>query len=100
MHASIVEFHEEAGVEYDKAFDWYLQRSPEVAIRFSDEVKRAIAEISVAPERWAAFSSQTRSFLLRRFPYRLIYRERPEGIVQVLAVAHTSRRPRYWERRL
>jgi hypothetical protein len=40
-----------------------------------------------------------RRFLLHRFPYLLIYREREDGVIQILAVAHTSRRPGYWKER-
>jgi len=32
------EFHEEAAAEYDAAFDWYLQQSPEAALKFDAEV--------------------------------------------------------------
>jgi len=29
-----VEFHDEASAEYDAAFEWYLERSPDAAIKF------------------------------------------------------------------
>ena len=32
------------------------------------------------------------------FPYAVIYTERP-GVVRVVAVAHTHRRPGYWQDR-
>jgi len=50
---SAVDLHDEASAEYDAAFDWYLERSPDAALRFDAEVERAIAEISKAPKRWA-----------------------------------------------
>ena len=34
-------FHEEAGIEYDAAFDWYVARSPDAAPKFDVEVERA-----------------------------------------------------------
>ena len=34
-----------------------------------------------------------------RFPYVIFYAEYPER-VHVLAVAHTSRRPGYWKKRI
>jgi plasmid stabilization system protein ParE len=95
-----VEFHLEASAEYDAAFDWYLERSPDAALEFDAEVDRALAQIVDAPRRWAAGPFSTRRFLLRRFPYILIYRERVIGDIQVVAVAHTSRRPGYWKKRL
>jgi toxin ParE1/3/4 len=94
-----IEFHKEAGEEYDNAFDWYLQRSPDVALGFNDAVNGALADIASAPRRWAAGSHSTRKYLLRRLPYVLIYRERA-GHIQIVALAHTSRRPGYWKKRL
>ena len=48
------ELHEEAAAEYDAAFDWYLQQSPEAALKFDAEVERALAHIIQAPQRWTA----------------------------------------------
>ncbi|MGA8501487.1 MAG: type II toxin-antitoxin system RelE/ParE family toxin [Candidatus Sulfotelmatobacter sp.] len=99
MRTDAAEFHHEATAEYDAAFDWYLERSPDAALRFDAEVDRALAQIITAPQRWAAGSHSTRRFLLRQFPFTLIYRERASTI-QIVAVAHTSRRPGYWKARL
>ncbi len=99
MPVNTVELHEEAAVEYDAAFEWYLQPSSDVANRFDAEVERALSEIARNPQRWALGSHNTRRFLLRGFPYLLIYREKSENRIQVIAVAHTSRNPGYWKRR-
>ena len=99
MRSDSVKFHAEAIVEYDAAFDWYLERSPDAALRFDDEVNRALTQIAQAPQRWAAGSHSTRRFLLRQFPFILIYRELTSGAIQIVAVAHTSRKPGYWKRR-
>lgn len=100
MRSASVDLHNEASAEYDAAFDWYLQRSPDAALKFDAEVERALTEIIHSPQRWAAGPNLTRRFLLRQFPFTLIYRERPSGIIQIVAVAHTSRRPGYWKQRL
>jgi plasmid stabilization system protein ParE len=100
MPTDAAEFHQEATTEYDAAFDWYLERSPDAALRFDAEVDRALAQIVEAPRRWAAGPHATRKFLLRQFPFTLIYRERALGEIQVVAVAHTSRKPGYWRQRL
>lgn len=99
MPTKAVELHEEAAADYDAAFDWYLERSPAAARAFDTEFERALGQISQAPERWAQGPYQTRRFLLRRFPYLVIYREQGADRVQVLAVAHTSRKPDYWKER-
>lgn len=95
-----VEFHDEAGSEYDAAFDWYFQRSPDAALKFDGEVDRAIEEILKAPRRWAIGPYRTRRFLLRRFPFILIYQERSSGNIQIIAVAHASRKPGFWKKRV
>ena len=99
MLTDLARFHEEASAEYDAAFEWYLERSPDAALKFDIEVDRALAQIVQFPQRWAAGSHSTRRFLLRQFPFLLIYRVQPTG-VQIVAVAHTSRRPGYWKPRL
>jgi plasmid stabilization system protein ParE len=33
-----VELHEEAAAEYDAAYDWYLARSPDAALKFDAEL--------------------------------------------------------------
>jgi len=70
-----VEFHDEASAEYDAAFDWYLECNSDAALKFDAEVNRALAQIAEAPKRWANGAHFTRRFLLRRFPFVLIYRE-------------------------
>ncbi len=100
MPTRVLELHEEAGAEYDAAFDWYLERNPDAALKFDSEVDRALAEIAQAPQRWASGPYHTHRFLLRKFPFVLIYRERTGGDIQIVAVAHTSRRPKYWKERI
>jgi len=57
---SAIRLHAEASAEYDAAFDWYLERSPDAALRFDSEVQRAMDEIAGAPQRWAQASFGTR----------------------------------------
>ena len=94
-----VEFHEEASFELETAFDWYLERSESAAAKFLADLNSAIANVAEAPHRWSLGSHGTQKFLLRGFPFAVIYRELPSTI-QVLAVAHGHRRPGYWRNRL
>jgi plasmid stabilization system protein ParE len=99
MASKQVEFHEAASLEFEAAFAWYFERSKRAAFRFALEVERAIATIADAPERFPAGISNTRRFLLQRFPFAVVYRELPY-VIQVLAVAHGRRRPGYWKMRV
>ena len=87
MASKKVEFHEEASLEYEVAFEWYFVRSEQAASRFAE-----------APQRWPGGIAGTRKLLLRRFPFAIFYRELP-SLIQVLAVAHGHRRPGYWKER-
>jgi len=99
MPTDFAAFHEEAAAEYDAAFDWYRQRSPDAALKFDAEVDRALAQIIQSPQRWATGSHSTRRFLLKQFPFIVLYRVQTAAI-QIMAIAHTSRRPGYWKQRL
>ena len=100
MAAHEIKFHDAAAIEYDAAFDWYLARSADAASRFDTEVERALRQIAESPQRWAAGISGTRRHLLRKFPFMLIYRELSQKTVQIVAVAHTSRKPGFWKQRI
>lgn len=85
--------------ESQRAWRWFLRRSPRTAARFQAEIDRAIAEIAAKPKHWARYLHGTRAYRLHKFRHLVVYVERPAEVI-VVAVAHTSRRPGYWRRRL
>ena len=93
-----VEFHPEAIEEARAARDWYAERDPAVAVRFLAELDRAVAIISDNPERWPIHHHGMHRYLLRRFPYSLVYRFE-QGCLRVIACQHARRRPGYWRGR-
>lgn len=99
MSAGQVEYSPEASREFEGALEWYLERSLQAAEAFLGEVDRAVAVIAAAPRVWPRFEAGTRRYVLQRFPYNIIYREVAAGI-EVVALAHHKRRPRYWHQRL
>jgi toxin ParE1/3/4 len=99
MSAKRVEYHQGAIADVKSAVAWYQKRSPKAALDFIEEMHRAAETIREAPERWPPGKNDTRRFLLWRFPFAIIYSER-ESVVTIWAVAHGSRRPEYWARRL
>lgn len=99
MQNEVVEFQLGAALEYDSAFEWYLERSEVAASRFIVEIELALAAIGENPQRWPLGCRGTRKFILPNFPFSLIYREVPPKI-QIVAVAHGKRRPDYWKDRL
>jgi len=94
-----VKFHPGARAEADASFDYYRERSIGAAEAFFAELTRGLDQIEVAAERWPEYLYGTRCYLLRRFPFVIVYRPTAEQI-EIVAVAHASRRPGYWASRL
>jgi len=93
-----VEVHPAAADEAEAAERWYRDRNETAAMRFRRELDRAVELIAERPEAAPPYVASTRRFLLRRFPFFLVYRVF-EQRVQVVAVAHARRRPHYWLQR-
>jgi plasmid stabilization system protein ParE len=93
-----VTFHPGASEDYAAAYSWYHDRGATLAANFETEVDRGVRLISQSPLRWPKFDNQRRRFIVRKFPYSIIYELHGEEVV-VLAVAHGKRRPRYWQER-
>ena len=91
--------HPEAVAEAQIAREWYEARSPAAGRSFMAELDRAIEQIAEAPRRWTEYRFGTRRYLMRRFPFVVIYRVSGSAI-EVLAVAHGRRRPGYWRERM
>jgi len=93
-----IEFHPEAELDLESARSWYRERSQIAARAFVTEVLRALKNIAVSPNAWPRTRANERRFVLKRFPYSIIYRTR-ENDVFVTAIAHQRRLPDYWHGR-
>ena len=95
-----VKFHPEARIDLKEGKAFYRQRSPLAAIAFAQEIDAALIRIAQFPVRYPAGEYGTREYVLPwRFPYTVVYLVRDDMIV-VVAVAHQSREPGYWRRRV
>ena len=93
-----LEYLDEAIEEAEAAARWYAERSSSAATGFADEIDTAIAAIEQNPEAWPPHVHATRHYLLRRYPFSVVYRVEATRIL-VVAVAHGNRRPGYWKSR-
>jgi plasmid stabilization system protein ParE len=100
MNGPTLEFHPEADAEAESAVDQCTETSVAAAEGFLDELDRAMEHIREAPDRWASYLHGTRRYLMKRFPFIVVYRERPETIIEIVAIAHGHRRPGYWRQRI
>ena len=87
-----------AETEIDEAVSWFQEQSQIESLKFLDELDRAVRLVLSYPRIAVEIEPGIRSFFLSRFPYALIYGIDEDTIV-VIAVAHQSRRPRYWAER-
>jgi plasmid stabilization system protein ParE len=93
-----VEFHQKAISELNAAVDYYEERSYGLGIAFLKEIQAGIEIIKEYPESWQKLSLSTRRFLIKQFPYGIIYMVHKE-VLYIIAVMHLNRKPGYWEKR-
>jgi plasmid stabilization system protein ParE len=93
-----VSFLPAAEADYQEALAWYQDRSLRAAAGFEAAVEVALRRIADAPEQWPLCDDRHRFYILRRYPYSVIYRV-DAGEVIVVAVAHGSRSESYWHGR-
>lgn len=87
-----------AEIDYTESLKWYAERSINAADDFDAEFDRALTRIAADPKQFPMCDQRHHFFLLRRFPFRIIYRIDASAIV-IIAVAHASRSPEYWSSR-
>lgn len=92
-------FHPGAAEEYARAVEYYAGIAPELGSHFHDEIERLIHEVRHQPGRFFHFSPPAQRALARKFPYSVVYLEKPDR-VWIVAVMHAKRRPGYWRERL
>jgi len=98
MKSLNVEIHPEAIAEARAAREWYQVRSADAADAFLAELDAGIESIRIAPDLYPSYLHGTRRYLMRQFPYLIVYRV-TSTTIQVVAVAHGRRRPGYWKAR-
>lgn len=93
-------FDPEALAEYEEAARYYAAQQPDLDLRFIACIEDAIRLICEAPERWRIFAGpEVRRALTRMFPYGVLYTIESDHVL-IVAVAHYSREPGYWQYRL
>jgi toxin ParE1/3/4 len=90
----------EAEADISDGAVWYDSREPGLGLELISEVHSAIARALKNPESFTRIrrNPTVRRVLIRRFPYRVIFIDRPDAIV-VFAVLHAARHDRVWNER-
>ena len=100
----MLEFLEEASVELELAVAWYEDQRPGLGSEFLEALRDTVHYAEDTPgigklEQDAPERFDLRWYMMHRFPYALLV-GRGAGTRTVVAVAHLSRKPRYWKDRL
>ena len=93
-----VRFLSPAEREIAQAAQYYNSKVPNLGTEFLREVKYAVKRLEADPEVAQAVRGDVRRWLIRRFPFGILYRVDPEEII-ILAVMHLARQPDYWRGR-
>ena len=91
-------FHDLAEEELNEAAAYYAEARPGLGEAFIAEVQRAVELIAASPLAGRAVEKDVRWWVVKRFPYSVLYRVRDDHI-RILAIAHQKRRPFYWRGR-
>ena len=87
-----------ANAEMNDAADEYDQARPGLGDEFLAVVEATFNAIVEMPHSWPRIDARHHRYVLRRFPFSIIYRFDDAEVVLV-SVAHHKRRPGYWARR-
>jgi hypothetical protein len=96
----IVSLHHLAEAELVEGTAFYAQEGGRtLAEPFVAEFSRSAALLNERPELGARWRGDLRGLPLRRFLYSIVYHP-GVGVLHIVALAHYSRRPGYWRRRV
>lgn len=80
---------------HDAAAFYTASANLELGLAFLAEFEYGVKALLANPKVGAIFRGTRRRYLLRRFPYSIIYQV-SAGELRIIAVAHQRRRPGYW----
>ena len=92
-------FHPEAEKELRDAAVHYEKERDGLGFRFIDAIESGFRQIQRSPFTWRCIRGDIRRFLVKTFPYGIVYAPIEEEIF-VLAIMHLKREPDYWLGRL
>jgi len=93
-------FHPAAEKEYLEAVAFYELKRPGLGTSYVTEFEQNLLKVCSSPQRYPiVIEHDIRAINMNRFPYTVLFRE-VSTTVQILAIAHHRRHPKYWLERL
>ncbi|MFA6597007.1 MAG: type II toxin-antitoxin system RelE/ParE family toxin [Ignavibacteriaceae bacterium] len=93
-----ITFHPEAEVEFNEAVLWYSKQSIGLDIEFVRCIDEAVNRINRNPDSFPITYKQLRKTVLKKFPFIILY-ESLKDEIRIIAVFHTRRNPKNWQKR-
>jgi toxin ParE1/3/4 len=91
--------HPAALQELKQAKSFYDLKVENLGNLFLEEINEGISAIKHSPKTWRKYAKSCRRFLLKKFPYAIIYRLK-NNTIQIIAFMHLLREPFYWRSRV
>jgi plasmid stabilization system protein ParE len=85
-------------LEAAEAAEWYAARSSTASGHFIQQLAETITRLVTSPRLFPIVECGARRALLKDLTYSIVFREAATTI-QIIAVAHGSRKPGYWRNR-
>ncbi|MBI4583418.1 MAG: type II toxin-antitoxin system RelE/ParE family toxin [Planctomycetes bacterium] len=93
-----VDIHPDAKLEIEETASYYQEHADGLGMEFLDELKEGFNQILKFPWAYGILEGEFRRYLLKRFPYGIVYRIGEESIF-IISVGHLHRKPGYWKNR-
>ena len=84
-------FHPAASTEVLAIHDHYFSVAPELGEDFQNELDRSRLVIGRSPSTWPVYVHGTQRYLMKRFPYFVVFRVAPNRIEIIAITFHVSR---------
>ena len=88
-----------AKVELVNAIEWYELQNEGLGRRFAQAIDITVKRLVLYPEISPTLVKDVRRAMVKGFPYGIIYSIKDEYI-EIVSVAHSHRKPMYWEKRI
>ncbi|SRR5579862_593715 len=92
-------FHPDAERDLDGAATWYETQKPGLGRQFRKAVDTALSSIRLTPYAYPRIHGLFRRFVVRRFPYSIVYLPQ-DGMIYIVTISHSHRDPAHWQKRL
>jgi hypothetical protein len=86
---------ETAKKEFIDAIQYYNKQQCGLGFKFANNVKNSLLNINDFPDSWPKISKRLRRYLLKHFPYAIIYQFKDDQII-ILAIMHMHCNPKKW----